>query len=630
VSYPTQHQSCGATHSPSAPRVIWPSQAPMSWSTFALTALPLFASATQEPNPPTWPSSINLFNPSMSNDEILSLVNEAFTNNGGDPRTSCSHGQFSDKRYAHLFLPGTYQNLDVPVGYYTSVYGLGTAPTDTIFNGGKGVYCEEACGLFGTGALDTFWRSAENFHSTSNYAWAVGTGMSWVVSQAAPLRNVKVDNDLLLFEYLNEYCCDAGYASGGWISGLLVGGSTKFGSQQQFMVRNSQSGQFDTPVWNGVFAGVNGAPTEQCGEISNGQSSKASISVIPTIPLVAEKPYITSTDGGKTFKLIIPDVQSNIPAGVTWTSSGFASVKTVDFSSVYVTQTTDTSSIINSKLSAGLNVIISPGIYTLDDSLFLQYENQVLLGLGLATLIAPSNGSPCVRVGDVSGVRVAGLLLEAGKWETKGGMLEVGISGKFEGTASNPVVLTDVFARVGGPNTGVGPVETMFLVNSGYTIIDNTWLWRADHTADGLVYHSDNPVKNGLVVNSDHVYAYGLASEHTTEDNVVWNGDDGLTYFYQAEIMYDYLEPNWNHSCYKLGSNVNGHTATGLGCYTYFRDASSYANKGVDTSSATNVKIDKAVSVWLNGNQLSGLYNVMDNDGQAVDSQTHVQYRCEN
>ena len=92
-------------------------------------------------------------------------------------------------------------------------------------------------------------------------------------------------------------------------------------------------------------------------------------------------------------------------------------------------------------------------------------------------------------MGDVSGVRVAGLLLEAGKWETKGGgMLEVGISGKFEGTASNPVVLTDVFARVGGPNTGVGPVDTMFLVNSGYTIIDNTWLWRADHTAEGLVY----------------------------------------------------------------------------------------------------------------------------------------------
>mmetsp|Transcript_11578 Transcript_11578/g.11949 ORF Transcript_11578/g.11949 Transcript_11578/m.11949 type:complete len:566 (+) Transcript_11578:200-1897(+) len=565
----------------------------------------------------------------MSSNDILTIVNDAFSNNGGDPRTSCSHGQFSNKRYAHMFLPGIYNNLDIPVGYYTSVYGLGKSPLDTIFSGGKGVYCEEACGLYGTGALDTFWRSAENFYSTSNYGWAVGNGMSWVVSQAAPLRNVKVDNDLLLFEYLPEYCCDAGYASGGWISGLEVGGTTKFGSQQQFMVRNSQSNKFDLPVWNGVFAAVNGAPSAQCGQISNGQSANASISVLPTVPLVAEKPYITSTDG-KTFKLIVPTVQTNVPAGVTWTSTGFPSAKEIDFSNVYVTQTTDTSSIINEKLSQGLNVVITPAIYTLDDSLYVQYENQVILGLGLATLIAPSNGSPCIRVADVSGVRIAGLLLEAGKWETKGGMLQVGSSGKFQGTESNPVVITDVFARVGGPNTGVGPVDTMFSINSGYTIIDNTWLWRADHTAEGLVYHSDNPVKNGLVVNSDNVYAYGLASEHTTEDNVVWNGNNGLTYFYQAEIMYDYTNSNWPYSCYKIGSNVDSHTASGLGCYTYFRDASVYTDSGITTNGNKNVKIDKAVSVWLNGNQLSGLNNVIDLDGKKVDSQTHVQYHCAN
>lgn len=594
----------------------------------SLSTLPLLIYSI-EPNPPTWPLSVNIFNSNMPSSEILNKVNEAFSNNGGDPRTSCSHGQFSDKRYAHMFLPGNYNNLDIPVGYYTSVYGLGISPLDTIFNGGKGVYCEEACGLYGTGALDTFWRSAENFHSTSNYAWAVGNGMSWVVSQAAPLRNVKVDNDLLLFEYLNEYCCDAGYASGGWISGLDVGGTTKFGSQQQFMVRNSKSNKFDLPVWNGVFAAVDGAPSAQCGQISNGQSANASISVLPTIPLVAEKPYITSTDG-KIFKLIVPSVQSEIPSGVTWTSSGFQSSKEIDFSSVYVTKTTDTSSIINEKLSEGLHIVITPGIYTLDDSLNVQYENQVILGLGLATLIAPSNGNPCIRVGDVSGVRIAGLLLEAGKWETKGGMLQIGSSGKFQGTKSNPVVVTDVFARVGGPNTGVGPVDTMFSVNSGYTVIDNTWLWRADHTAEGLVYHSDNPVKNGLVVNSDNVYAYGLASEHTTEDNVVWNGNNGLTYFYQAEIMYDVTDANWPYSCYKIGSNVDTHTGSGLGCYTYFRDASVYSESGIKTNGGKNVKIDKAVSVWLNGNQLSGLNNVIDSDGKKVDSQTHVQYHCQN
>jgi hypothetical protein len=209
-----------------------------------------------------------------------------------------------------------------------------------------------------------------------------------------------------------------------------------------------------------------------------------------------------------------------------------------------------------------------------------------------------------------------------------GGMLEVGVSGTHPGSASNPTVLTDVFARVGGTSLGVGPVSTMFLVQSGYTVIDNTWLWRADHGTYGLTYNSQNPVTNGLVVKADNVFAYGLASEHTLEDNVVWEGNNGVTYFYQAEIMYDYTQPSWDHSCYKLGSGVSGHTATGLGCYSFFRDASVYAPAGINTNGAKGVVIDKAASVFLDGNQNSGINNVMDIDNMAVDSKLHVQYRC--
>lgn len=585
-----------------------------------------------EPNPPNWPSSVSIFSPLMPNSEILAVVNAAFAVNGGDPRTTCGNGQFSNERYAFLFLPGTYQALDVPVGYYTSVYGLGVSPTDTVFNDGKGVYCEESCGSFSTGALQTFWRSAENFHTTSNYAWLVGNGMTWAVSQAAPLRNVKVDHDLLLFEYLSEFCCAAGFASGGWASGVDVAGSTKFGSQQQFMMRNSKGATFDTPVWNGVFAGVSGAPAARCGFVdTDGNSKQASISNEANTPLIAEKPYITSIDG-KTFKLMIPAAQSYV-ADVAWSASGFKAATAVDFSSVYVTQPTDTSAIINAKLSKGLHVVVSPGIYHLDSALTLSFENQVILGLGMATLIAPSNGEPCIKVADVSGVRVAGLLLEAGAWTTKGGMLQVGASGSFPGSATNPTVITDVFARVGGPSSGVGPVDTMFLIQSGYTIIDNTWLWRADHGVDGLVYKSQNPVNNGMVVaaGADHVYAYGLASEHTIEDNVVWHGDNGLTYFYQAEIMYDAVDATWDHSCYTLGNKVNSHTATGLGCYTFFRDASVYAPTGINTANAAAggfILIDKAVSVFLDGNVNSGLNGTMNADGLKVDANGKVQYRC--
>lgn len=34
----------------------------------------------------------------------------------------------------------------------------------------------------------------------------------------------------------------------------------------------------------------------------------------------------------------------------------------------------------------------------------------------------------------------------------------------------------------------------MVIINSGYTILDNSWLWRADHTISGEVYNGNNPV----------------------------------------------------------------------------------------------------------------------------------------
>ena len=77
---------------------------------------------------------------------------------------------------------------------------------------------------------------------------------------------------------------------------------------------------------------------------------------------------------------------------------------------------TDTADTLNAALSAGLHLVISPGIYTLSAPLVVEKENQVLLGLGLATLICPPSGNACIQVADVSGARVAGVLLQAGKY----------------------------------------------------------------------------------------------------------------------------------------------------------------------------------------------------------------------
>jgi hypothetical protein len=50
--------------------------------------------------------------------------------------------------------------VDIRVGYYTSVAGLGRSPADVEI---RNVICENGDFDFAGGALGNFWRSAENF-----------------------------------------------------------------------------------------------------------------------------------------------------------------------------------------------------------------------------------------------------------------------------------------------------------------------------------------------------------------------------------------------------------------------------------------------------------------------------------
>jgi len=38
----------------------------------------------------------------------------------------------------------------------------------------------------------------------------------------------------------------------------------------------------------------------------------------------------------------------------------------------------------------------------------------------------------------------------------------------------------------------------MVIINSGNVILDNLWLWRADHFDGGMVYSSMNPNQVGI------------------------------------------------------------------------------------------------------------------------------------
>mmetsp|Transcript_63589 Transcript_63589/g.127737 ORF Transcript_63589/g.127737 Transcript_63589/m.127737 type:complete len:400 (+) Transcript_63589:357-1556(+) len=386
-----------------------------------------------------------------------------------------------------------------------------------------------------------------------------------------------------------------------------------------------------------VFVGCTGNPDAHCGE----GGDQAPYVVVDTLPTAfAEKPFVTLDVDSERYFLTVPAVRAAGRTGTDWAtaaasphsavpnspkaSTGAASTGDdlkVPFEEVYVaSNASDTSGSINAKLSQGLHVVLSPGVYRLEGALLLNTENQVLLGLGFATLVS-ANGEPCVAVGDVSGVRVAGILFQAGP-EPTDALLVVGTAASFPGDPNNPVVLSDVFARVGGPDgpNGVAQAESMVVVKCGHVVGDNLWLWRADHTAGGApVTDGWFPVDHGLVVRqgADDVSMYGLACEHTLSDLAVWDGDRGKTYFYQSELPYDATQALFGDPGfvgYRVGANVTSHQGYGIGVYSYFRDFEVNVETGI--SAPESATFDSPFSVFLNG--YGGIKHVLNDQGNAT------------
>ena len=260
--------------------------------------------------------------------------------------------------------------------------GLGSSPDEVVFTDSKGVYSEQGGSTMEEGALDTFWRSAENFKTEANHDWGPDKGMLWAVSQAAPLRRVHVTHSLMLFEVAPDTSGGfaAGFASGGFLADAIVDGTIQAGGQQQWFTRNVQ-GAWAGGAWNPVFVGVEDAPDARCGGGGSGN-----MVVVPKTPTIAEKPYIAFDEVAK-WTLRVPALRT-ASSGASWTAGAdpSSSDAVYSFTQVYVATAADSAKAINAKLAAGLHVVLSPGIYKLEATLQLSTPKQVLLGLGLATL----------------------------------------------------------------------------------------------------------------------------------------------------------------------------------------------------------------------------------------------------
>lgn len=254
----------------------------------------------------------------------------------------------------------------------------------------------------------------------------------------------------------------------------------------------------------------------------------------------------------------------------------------------------------------------------------LTRADTVVLGLGLATVI-PENGITALNVADVDGVKIAGILIDAGTVNSPT-LMQVGQAGASARHTANPTSLHDVFFRIGG--AAVGKATQSLVVNSSDVIGDHLWLWRGDH-GTGIGWNT-NTAATGLVVNGTDVTMYGLFVEHCQQHQVIWNGNGGRTYFFQNEMPYDPPDQAaWmngstrGYDAYKVSPSVTRHEAWGLGSYCFFNvNPSVVAERAFEAPNAPGVRFHNMVTVSLGG---TGTINrVINNSGGPSNSATDV------
>jgi hypothetical protein len=498
--------------------------------------------------------------------------------------------QFGPERYAFLFKPGTYTG-DYRVAFYMHLAGLGKIPSEVVIDGKVRTEAWEG----NRNVTQNFWRAIENMTVQPKEK-----NVTWAVSQAVPMRRMHFKSDVSL-------SFAPGWASGGFMADTKIDGKIISGSQQQWFSRNSEWSSWSNGVWNQFFMGCNNVPS--------GTWPAKPYTDVPNTPAVREKPYLY-IDKSDAFFVMVPGVKSN-SKGVGWLGSeNGASLPISDF---YIAKSgTDNATTLNAALSSGKHLLLTPGVYRLDEALKVTKPETIVLGLGLATLL-PVKGTPAMEVADVDGVKIAGVLFDAGATNSPY-LLQVGEPGSSKDHSANPTYLYDLFCRVGG--AGIANVTAAVVINSHDVIGDHAWIWRADH-GEGAAWDS-NKSKNGIIVNGDDVTYYGLFVEHFQEYQTIWNGENGKVYFYQCEIPYDVPSTEaWTHdgikgwAAYKVADHVKKHEAIGLGIYSYFRDAAVIMDQAAEAPKGPGIKFTNIMTFWLNGLDGGEVKSVINGVGEA-------------
>src|SRR5262245_58543769 len=275
---------------------------------------------------------VTVFDPSMPVSEIQATLDATYA--------AQVDNEMGTDRFAYLFLPGTYGTLTNPlqikVGYYTEIAGLGASPGDVVINGKVETY-NRCLAPDNCVALVNFWRTLSNLTINVNSAGQDGCRASanfWAVSQASSMRRVAISgNNLSLMDY-----CTAGpqFASGGFVSDSNLP-FTINGSQQQWLTRNSVVAGWSNAVWNPVFSGVVGAPDDS-------GFPTPPYTTLATTPVSREKPYLFVDEHGD-LDVRVPESQMDT-RGTTW-AGGETPGRTLPIGDFFIARPSDSVQTIN-------------------------------------------------------------------------------------------------------------------------------------------------------------------------------------------------------------------------------------------------------------------------------------------
>jgi hypothetical protein len=519
-------------------------------------------------------ANVTIFNAS----ESVSTINAALS----APYTSANQEFF--------FLPGTYgsasatpatattsNTIDAQVASGSVVAGLGASPCDVVINGNLGIYND---------SLAIRPSQLENLTINPIESGDPADTMTWSTSQEATWRRVNLLGNLLeaALPYTAGLCLDACApfpgsginASGAVENGFEVANSNITGDVIDTNGQNTagvsgRDGNSDPYIQGSNIGGAQGFGTDTmfAGDAGNvpatnfgpavGSKPAGSNINVKSLPVVRESPFVYYRNG--QFYVFDPSVQFD-RRGYDWSLNGGG--KSLPLGDFYLANaSTDTAATINAALSGGKDVLLEPGAYSVTAPLTVPHANQVIFGLGEASVTASTN-TPTIVVDDaatgtiLAGFQANGLGFNAttntGPYAAD--QIEIGTKPKATGSPLDPTSLSDV--------STVSNSTTDELINQNDVLLNQAEIQSNNNSGSGYTtvnWPAESSGDYGIVVNGDDVTLEGIWLEHFKMTEATWNGNGGQVIFLENELplTIPYSAAGVQPSFWKESSSFDGY-----------------------------------------------------------------------